>query len=87
MRREAIFGLSRVGDRQALLALASLLDVEFSKDLKAEWGWKGAPDFREYFPKTILQCLKRRTKQDFGSDRSKWEQWITESFVDKPVPE
>ena len=87
MRREAISGLNRVGDRQALLALASLLDVEFSKDLKAEWGWKGAPDFREYFPKTILQFLKRRTKQDFGSDRSKWEQWITESFEDKPVPE
>jgi len=80
MRREAIFGLRDLGDRKSLLVLASLLDVTFSKDLKAEWGWKGTPDFQEYFPDTIARCLKYCTKQDFGRDRAKWEHWITESF-------
>ena len=31
MRREAIFGLRRIGDKQSLMALASLLDLTFSK--------------------------------------------------------
>ena len=76
MRREAIFGLRQIGDKQSLLALASLLDLKFSKDLKAEWGWKGKPDFRTYFPDTISMCLKQCTKQDFGTNRVQWEKWI-----------
>ena len=79
MRREAIFGLQAIGDRRSLLVLASLLDVKFSKDLKAEWGWKATPDFRKYFPETIAMCLEQRTKQHFGKDRSKWEAWITKN--------
>ena len=51
MRREAIDGLSNIGDKRSLLALASLFDLTFSKDLKAEWGWKGIPDFRTYLPR------------------------------------
>jgi HEAT repeat protein len=80
MRREAIFGLGQIGDRQSLLALASLLDLTFSKDLKAEWGWKGKPDFRTYFPETISMCLGQRTKQDFGTNRTRWENWIEENI-------
>jgi len=76
MRREAILGLRKIGDRQSLLALASLLDVTFSTDLKAEWGWKGKPDFRTYFPQTISMCLRQCTKQDFGTNRIQWENWI-----------
>jgi hypothetical protein len=76
MRREAILGLKQIGDNQSLLALASLLDLTFSKDLKAEWGWKGKPDFRTYFPDTISMCLKQCTKQDFGTNRAQWEKWI-----------
>ena len=76
MRREAIFGLSKIGDRQSLLILASLLDLTWPKNLKAEWGWKGLPDFETYFPETIQLCLKQCTKQDFGKDKSRWKDWI-----------
>jgi HEAT repeat protein len=76
MRREAIDGLSNIGDKRSLLALASLLDLTFSKDLKAEWGWKGIPDFRTYFPDLIERRLRWRTKQDFGTNRGQWEAWI-----------
>ena len=79
MRREAIFALKDIGDRRSLRILASLLDVTFPKDLKADWGWKGIPDFREYFPETIAMCLKQCTNQDFGTDRAKWEEWIIEN--------
>lgn len=79
MRREAITGLRDIGDRQSLLILASLLDVAFPEDLKADWGWKGVPDLRRYFPDTIAMCLKQCTKQDFGKDRAKWEEWITKN--------
>jgi HEAT repeat protein len=80
MRREAIFGLRTIGDKQAALALASLLEGEFPSDLKAEWGWKGVPDFSKYFPEIIVNCLRQCTKQDFGVDRAKWEVWIKENF-------
>ena len=83
MRREAIFGLRDIGDRRSLLALASLLDLTFSKDLKAEWGWKGIPDFRTYFPDTIAMCLRQCTKQDFGTNRTQWEKWIKENIEPK----
>ena len=83
MRREAIFGLRNIDNRQSLLVLASLLDVTFSKDLKAKWGWKGIPDFQKYFPKTIEMCLKQCTKQDFGKDKTKWEDWITKNVEAK----
>ena len=76
LRRAAIYGLSDLGDQPSLLALASLLDVAFPKGLKADGGWKLPPDFREYFPATIVALLKERTQQDFGSDRGKWEEWI-----------
>ena len=79
LRREAIFGLRDIGDRESLLVLASLFDLTFSNDLTAEWGWKGIPEFREYFPKTINMCLKQATKQDFGVDRKKWEYWIAKN--------
>lgn len=78
MRREAILGLRQVGNRSALLALASLLDIQFANDLRAEWGWKGTLDSREYFPETIVMCLQQCTTQDFGRDRTKWEEWINE---------
>lgn len=76
IRRDAIFGLRDIGNRSALLALASLLDTPFPKDLKTDWGWKMPPDFRKYFPETIWECLKESTKQDLGKDRSPWEEWI-----------
>jgi hypothetical protein len=79
MREEAIFGLRNVGNRQSLLSLASLLELEFPKDLTAKWGWRVPPNFPSYFPKTIEMCLKQRTMQDFGKDRAKWEAWIMEN--------
>ena len=75
MRRGAIYGLKNTGDRGSLLTLASLLDTKFPKDLKSK-GWKGVPDFRQYFPEIIARGLKECTKQDFGKDRAKWEAWI-----------
>ena len=80
MRREAILGLRHIDNRQSLLVLASLLDLTFSKDLKAEWGWKGRPDFRTYFPDTIATCLRQCTSQDFGTNRTQWEKWIKENI-------
>src|SRR5262249_3139656 len=80
MRREAVLGLRQIGDKQSLLALASLLDLTLSKDLKAEWGWKGKPDFRTYFPDTISMCLRQCTKQDFGTNRTQWEKWIEKNI-------
>lgn len=79
MRREAILGLRDIGDRQSLLALTSLLDLTFSKELKADFGWKGIPDFRKYFPDTIAMCLKQCTKQDFGTNRTEWDKWIQDN--------
>jgi hypothetical protein len=79
MRREAIGGLAKIGNRAALLALAALLNLKFSKELKAEWGWKGPPDFSIYLPKTIVARLKHITGQTFGQDRQQWENWITEN--------
>jgi hypothetical protein len=76
MRREAIDGLSNIGDKRSLLALTPLFDLQFSKDLKAEWGWKGIPNFRTYFPDLIERRLRWHTKQDFGTNRSQWEVWI-----------
>ena len=87
MRREAIFGLQNIGSRSSLLVLASLLDVTFPKDLKAEWGWKMKPDFEKYFPETIEQSLKGCTKQDFGRDRKRWEEWITKNVETNKPPE
>jgi len=87
MRREAILGLRDIGNRQSLLVLASLLDLTFPKDLKAEWGWKGEPDFQKYFPETIALCLRECTKQDFGANRVKWEEWITKNVKDENPPD
>ena len=84
LRREAICCLARIGDRRSLLVLASLLDITFSRDLIARHGWKGIPDFREYFPERIVQWLRYRTGQDFGRDRAAWEAWIKEHI--KPSP-
>jgi hypothetical protein len=80
MRREAIEGLGAIGDRQSLLALASLLGLKFSKDLRADWGWKGLPDFPKYFPYRITLWLTHYTKQDFGTNRAQWESWIKENI-------
>ena len=79
MRREAILGLRDVRDRQSLLALAALFDLSFPKDLTARWGWKGLPDFQKYFPDTVEMCLKQSTKQDFGENRTAWEEWIKQN--------
>ncbi len=79
MRREAIDGLGQLGNHSSLLTLASLLDFEFSIDLNTDLGWKAIPDFRVYFPELIVDCLKYCTKQDFGKDRAKWEEWITKN--------
>lgn len=76
MRRQALCGLSSIGDRQSLLVLASLLDTAWPEDLRAEWGWRVAPDFGEFFPNTIVEYLKEASKQDFGRDKAKWDAWI-----------
>jgi len=76
MRREAILGLSNIGDQKSLLILASLFEHTWPKDLKAEWGWKGLPDFTKYFPYLIHNRLKHATKQDFGRDAKKWTDWL-----------
>lgn len=87
LRRQAIFGLQNIGNRSSLLVLASLLDLTFPKNLRAEWGWKMPPDFERYFPETIEQSLKDCTKQDFGRDRRKWEEWITKNVELNRPPE
>jgi HEAT repeat protein len=87
MRRQAIFGLAMIGDQQSLLALTSLLDLAFPKDLKAKWGWKSPPDFQTYFPETVAMCLRGSTNQDFGKDRIKWEKWIMANTVQAAPPD
>ena len=84
LRREAIFGLRTLADQPALLVLASLLDFQFPKVLKAEWGWKGAPDFSVYFPETIEMCLEQATGQKLGRNRAAWENWIKENPPKSP---
>jgi len=77
LRRGAILGLESVGNRQALLALAGLLDTEFPPNLKAERGWKIPPkDWQEYFRERLAKCLNQATKQEFGADSRMWQQWI-----------
>lgn len=77
LRRNAISSLKTVGNRQALLALAGLLDTEFPTKLKAEHGWKFAPnDWPKYFHELLADCLKQATKQEFGADSRKWREWI-----------
>jgi hypothetical protein len=85
MRREAIFGLSSIADRQSLLILASLLDMAWPKNLKSEWGWKGVPDFAKCFPDAIQKCLRQSSGQDFGRDRAKWETWIKTNVEQSPA--
>jgi hypothetical protein len=77
MRREAINGLGRIGNREALLALSSPLTVDYPANLKAEWGWMVPPRFPEYFPKLIVERLRERTHQDFGTDQERWKDWIS----------
>ena len=76
MRNSAIHGLSQTADKQSLLALAALLDVTYPSDSEARG--KGFVYFKE-LPDTIVHCLRRHTRQDFGTDRGKWEQWINEN--------
>jgi len=77
LRREAIWALKSVGNRQALLALVGLLETEFPTKLKVEHGWKGAPkDWPKYFRELLPNCLNQATKQDFGTDSRKWKSWI-----------
>jgi HEAT repeat protein len=79
LRREAIFGLARMKSRKSLLTFAALLEADYPPTLNAEWGWTGAPDFREFFPDLLEKMLKATTKQDFGRDRKKWEAWIMQN--------
>ena len=80
MRREAIYGLRVIGNRNSLLALASLLDVSFPADLKPDgMGAKTKYKFEKYFPETIEYLLGKSTQRDFGRDRSKWESWIRDN--------
>jgi hypothetical protein len=75
--------LAEIGDvsvtnavQQYLDSGTPLFDVQFSKDLKADWGWKGKPDFRTYFPDLVERRLRWHTKQNFGTNRAQWEAWI-----------
>lgn len=83
MRREAIFGLKKIGDQQSLLILASLLNHTYPDTLKVELGWKMAPKFQAYFLEILQDSLKNCTKQDFGKDQKKWEDWILNNT--KPI--
>jgi HEAT repeat protein len=87
MRSVAICGLVKIGDQRSLLILVALLNHSFPKDLKAEYGFGTGrpPDFAKYFPETIAECLKQCTKQDFGQDQTKWEEWIKKN-VKQEVP-
>ncbi|MBT3202423.1 MAG: HEAT repeat domain-containing protein [Phycisphaerales bacterium] len=77
LRRDAIHGLDNIGNRQALLVLTSLLNIKLPKDLKFESD-RQRLGFQDYFRGLIKGYLKRGTKQDFGTDRAKWEAWIRE---------
>lgn len=78
LRGNAINALGRIGNRNALFALADLLRIDFPKEFKHGFG-KFEPDFSKYFPELILTTLKESTKQDFGSDSVKWKKWIEEN--------
>lgn len=75
-RRQAIFGLGKIGDQQSLLFLASLLEHKLPKDVKG--GWKVA-NHQQEFDDTIEEVLREKTRRNFGRDRAKWEQWIREN--------
>ncbi len=78
MRREAISALGEVDSRQALLALAELIDKPFPNNLKAKWGWKVAPkDFTEFFQNQILWILKEKTGEDFPKVSDPWKKVLS----------
>lgn len=79
MRREALVGMRDIGNRQSFLVLVSLLELTYLKDLKADWGWKGTPDFQKSFPDAIAMCMRQGTKRDIGKDRTKWTEWISKN--------
>lgn len=75
-RRAAIFALRDIGDRRALVTLASMLDFPWPKNMKlGAGGWK-TTDFPNYFPEIIQASLRECTHQDFGKDASRWKDWI-----------
>jgi HEAT repeat protein len=82
MRRDTIHALKRIGNRESLTHLASLLDTDFPRDLKAEWGWKLAPDFTSYFPKLLEKSLEEATGQKLGTDSAAWRRWIQENVAE-----
>jgi HEAT repeat protein len=80
IRDDAIGNLRTLGNRDSLLALVSLLKVDFPKELNDVRRWKGAPDdFSIYFPEEIVSALTGVTDQDFGQDASRWRSWISEN--------
>jgi HEAT repeat protein len=74
-RQAAIFCLKRMGYRRALVELASLLDERFPPEL-TDWFKVPESDRPTYFPGLLVDCLKRATNQDFGTDSEQWKQWI-----------
>jgi len=72
VRHAAIFGLSDLGNRDALLALAALLEADFVHDTNSTKNSRSPQELRE----AIEIQLKQYTGEDFGSDRAGWETWI-----------
>ena len=76
LRLHAVWGLSTMGDRQSLLILASLLEIQLPRDIQG--GWKIA-NHQTDFVETIEGCLELRCKVKLGRDRAAWEKWIQEN--------
>jgi len=80
-RQAAIHGLEQIRSRRALLELATLLNENYPLELK-DWFKVPNSDRPTYFRQLLVDCLKRTTKQDFGSDSDKWKVWIEENVND-----
>jgi HEAT repeat protein len=77
VRTRAINNLGRLGTKPALLALVELISAPVPTHLKTDLGWKGdSPDFASYLPKLAVNTLKAATHQNFGTDSTKWKNWI-----------
>jgi len=86
LRRQAISQLGFSKSPYAARGLVSLLDVQFPRTLKAEAGWRQSPrDINEELHKSVVDALKRTTKEDFGDNAEAWTRWLDSHGV-PPLP-
>lgn len=78
-RRNALMALGGMEDKQALLALVSVIETNAPPPLKFDKNaiLEGRPS--DFSRKHAMSELRAATHMDFGSDTEKWRRWISNS--------